>query len=996
MDDNKLHKIEPHTADANADVVFVHGLGGDHRETWMARCDDDETYWPSWVANDFPTVNVWSLAYPSQPSGWTGDGVELDTLLDSLLDYLALMGIGQRPVILITHSLGGLVAKGVLRAASDAGDQRLKMIASNIRGVAFLATPHTGSGLASFASRFLGGLLLTRVQPILRSLRANSAQLEKLNDWYRKNSVSMGIKSLVYREGKRTGFFRIVNATSGHPGLPDVRATTINRDHFTVCKPPSRDDQVYLGVRQFIEECLTNPPNVAPPGAVSPREPAMPAAPSMATPVQPHVPLAAPRLPLPPKLFGRDEELNEIVAALLDDNDSPIAVLGQAGIGKSALTLAALQSAQVTARFGNRRWFVRLETATEARAIWTSILAALADEPGPQPDAQTLALLCTAPGALVLDNGETPWDADRVGTEAAFAALSAVSQLKLIVSIRGQQSPYGPVWRRIPAVMERLAPEDAKALFLSLAGPQMADDPQLDALLQELDGLPLAIRLIAHLAQGEQNIAGLLDDYRARRKSPSIGTGKDQNLAASIQLSLDSPRLDDPARRLFVMIGRLPAGLADAHADALIAGGRAAARSLRQVGIAMGDADGRTRLLAPIRQDAADRPLSDADELALAAHYFGLAKHEGEKIGAAGGREAIAQLLPEIGNFENLVRLAAGVEAESPCVAMANAARGGAHGLAELMRFSGIGSAEMVRHLASIARASGDTLGEARCIAHLGHITSVRSDHTAARAAYEKALPLYRQVGNTLGEADCIKSLGDIELERSDHVAARAAFDEALLLYRKVGNELGEANCIQSLGDLELERSDHIAARAACEEALPLYRQIGNKLGEANCIKSLGDIALRRSDHVAARAAYDEALPLYRQVGDRRGEASCIENLGDIALARSDHVAARVAYDEALTLYRQVGSKLGEANCILSLGDIELDHSDHVAARAAYEEALSLYLYISEPFSIGQTHRRLAHITDSKARLAHIAAAREAWGSIGRDDLIAALNEDFS
>ena len=174
------------------------------------------------------------------------------------------------------------------------------------------------------------------------------------------------------------------------------------------------------------------------------------------------------------------------------------------------------------------------------------------------------------------------------------------------------------------------------------------------------------------------------------------------------------------------------------------------------------------------------------------------------------------------------------------------------------------------------------------------------------------------------------------------------------------------------------------------EEALPLYLKLGYVLGEAICLYRLGDIAFRRSDDEAARAQFEAALPLYHKVGSVQGEANCVKSLGDIALKRSDHEAARAQFEAAVPLYRKVGSVQGEANCIQSLGDIADKKGDIATARRLWKEALALYGRIPEPYSIGVTHFRLARRAATPAEAEeHCEAARRAWASIDRADLIA-------
>jgi tetratricopeptide (TPR) repeat protein len=500
---------------------------------------------------------------------------------------------------------------------------------------------------------------------------------------------------------------------------------------------------------------------------------------------------------------------------------------------------------------------------------------------------------------------------------------------------------------------------DGRRVFLAVAGQRFAKDPHLDELVVAQDGVPLAIELLAYLADAETNLAGLWRRWQAKRVALlRRGSANSPQLSAevSFQLSITGPRMTTNARRLLSLLALLPDGVAHQDLDLLLPEeGEDAAATLRRVGLAF-DEGPRLRMLQPIRDHTRKHHPPEPDDFRRTeAHYRQLAVTLSPRVGSSSGAAALAQLTAEAGNLEtillhNLTSDDLNLDDDDPTGPFEAAIA-----LTPFLQLSGFGSTRIL----------------------------------------EAALNHAQQFGAVLYQARCLLSLGTIALRRSDNAAAAGYFEQARALFEQVENVQGQANCLLSLGVIALEQFDYVAAGGYLEQAQPLFEQAEDIRGQAHCIRRLGWVALRRSDHAAAAGYFEQAQRLYEHVGDVLGQANCLLSLGDMALERSDHAAAGY-FEQAQRLYEQAGDALGMANCLQALGDMALERSDHAAAAGYYEQALDLYGGIPEPYSIGQTHRRLAHLAASSGeRGRHVQAARDAWNTIARVDLIHSLDREF-
>lgn len=234
------------------EVVFFHGLGGDAQESWGG--PEESGFWPGWLLKDLKGVAVFSLGYvaPKFHTDGTNANMPLYDKAGELCDYLLSSGLGKKPLLIVCHSLGGLLVKQIMRACEGSTEKKRKKLIENIRGIVFLATPHDGSIGADIVKCFP----IFNNSKIVQAMQSDADGLRELKEWFSGNVANRNIPVKAYCETKPTfGSTLLVNKNSANPDVHGCVLVPADDDHVSIAKPANQNAAVYKGVKQFIEEC---------------------------------------------------------------------------------------------------------------------------------------------------------------------------------------------------------------------------------------------------------------------------------------------------------------------------------------------------------------------------------------------------------------------------------------------------------------------------------------------------------------------------------------------------------------------------------------------------------------------------------------------------------------------------------------------------------------------------------------------------------------------
>jgi HAD superfamily phosphoserine phosphatase-like hydrolase len=214
-------------------IVFIHGLGGDAQTSWGL--------FPDLIRKD-SELKGYDLQFFSYPTAlfsmpWSKKYPKIQTLADALRTEIETRFANHDNIVLVCHSLGGLIARKYL--LEEVKNKR----ALRIQGILLYAVPNNGAGLASVANKISWRhnqlRQLTKDADLIRDLSTDWTTF-KVKDALRIKYVVAALDRVVDEESARQFW-----------GNPEID-TVSNRGHRNVVQPIDGNDLVFLILKRFV------------------------------------------------------------------------------------------------------------------------------------------------------------------------------------------------------------------------------------------------------------------------------------------------------------------------------------------------------------------------------------------------------------------------------------------------------------------------------------------------------------------------------------------------------------------------------------------------------------------------------------------------------------------------------------------------------------------------------------------------------------------------
>ncbi|MCA9979226.1 MAG: tetratricopeptide repeat protein [Anaerolineales bacterium] len=712
-------------------------------------------------------------------------------------------------------------------------------------------------------------------------------------------------------------------------------------------------------------------------GEVGPPDPPPPAVP---------VPSASPRTqqaaylprPLTP-FFGRQEELSRVVSQLRNHHYPLVTIMGEGGIGKTRLALAAAH--KVAADFTGGVWFVSLEHlphTTDAQMATEHLVGAIEDVldtavgyPSKATATNLYQLIGERQILLVLDNMEHL----TASKKFLLDLLTNCPHLSLLITTRERLNVQAEMVVRLhglpvpsdtqPLQMPELITVSSLQLFTERASrltPNfMLDEhnlPYVVRICQLVEGLPLAIEMAAALTAYQSCAAiwaAVQDNYNALTVlEPDDLPSRQQSLQAVFDYSW--ARLAPEEGLALAQCALFQGGFTAAAATAVAQVPVVQLHALTQKSLLRTSGHGRFHMHELVRHFAATKlptlPIDSAAVQRKHAHYYAQFVQQRTHL-LENDTAVLREIQAEMGNIRAAWQWAT---AQHQLAVLSEAHPG----LMSFYRLTGSFREayallkETLQQLAAFPTTAVVRLLQGQlALAQSYFVQRILNLHEAVQLA---------QTGIRIGQ-----ELDNAPLQISGHVRLAAIrFDEGQIGESEKQSQLGlalarqhdilpleQAQAVRYLGQIATMHGDYEAARAYYQESLTIARQIGHRPHEGIVLKDLGIIEWRHGAYDRARDYLQAGLSNVQATGNRPTEAEILKNLGIVAWFLGQYEQAANYYESSLALYQDIGDQTGASDTLNNLGLLAWGQGDYTQSATYYQQSLHIKEQIGDRLQMG-------------------------------------------
>jgi predicted ATPase/transcriptional regulator with XRE-family HTH domain len=624
-------------------------------------------------------------------------------------------------------------------------------------------------------------------------------------------------------------------------------------------------------------------------------------------------------------LIGREQDVAQVRQYLAQTGTRLVTLTGPPGIGKTSLSQRV--AADSLSDFADGVFFVGLAPLHDPEFVPSTIGETLRFEGRGKISATELvkAGIADKKMLLVLDNFEHLMEAAPIVPEL----LIACPHLKILVTSREALRVPGEWIYSVPPLdvpqISQLKEKDfatahgfsALTLFAERARAVHSDfklNPEnatvVAALCSRLDGLPLAIELIAARVRlmSPQELLSRMDDRftlyaDGRRGMPA----RQKTLHNAIAWSYDL--LTPEEQKLFAYLGVFAGGFSLEAAKQVtgnpeILNGITALldKSLLQRTL---DERGETRftMLFTIREFALNQ-LGEMDETAKLRdqhlkYFLNLADQADREIHGPRQVEWLDRLEAEHDNYRTALAW---------CIS------------------------------------SGQTESALHLIEKLWWLWLVRNYFSEARGWFDKVRVSPDITDYPIDYAMALNGMSRIVWHQDEYLTARSLAEESQRICQSLGNEgeMGLAGALSALGMAVFWGDFDVARAEACfKQALAIYQAYDARWEWALSLFRLGVVARHRKDNERSRLFLEESLASFRNLGDAFGLGRAYMEIGRLNFDQGDYQQARKMFEQALVTDRQLRYQFGVTGVLLDLGKLCRVQGDYDQAEVLIEESLS-------------------------------------------------------